>query len=125
MFDQRFAGGTIASHDVNDAGRDSDLLADFGERKRRQRCELSWFQHDGVSHGQSGSDLPGQHEQRKVPWDDLSHNPASRIARKLLRQKLRPTSVIIKMPGYQWDIDVAALANWFSVVDGFEHGETA
>ena len=31
--------------------------------------------------------------------------------------------MIVKMPGHQRDIDVAALANRLSVVHGFQHGQ--
>ena len=125
MFHQRLAGGTIARNNINDAGGQFDLMADLGKCKRSQRRELGRLQHNGVSCRQSRRDLPGQHKQGEVPRNDLSHDPASRIVRKLLRQKLRPTGMIVKMPGDQRNIDVAALANWFSVVHGFEHGETA
>jgi hypothetical protein len=36
-----------------------------------------------------------------------------------------PAGVVVKMPCYQWDIRIAALADGLAVVHGFEHGEKA
>src|SRR5882762_1981221 len=125
MLHQRFASGTISSDDVHHAGGQTYLVADFRKCKRSERRELGRLQDDGVSGRQSGRNLPRQHQQRKVPWNDLSHNTASRVVRKLLLQQLRPAGIIIKMSSHQWNIDVAALANRLSIVHGFEHGEAA
>src|SRR4030081_3038713 len=125
MLDQRFASGTVSRDDVHHARGQTYLVADFRKCKRSKRSKLGGLQHDGVSRRQSGRNLPRQHQQRKVPWDDLSYNTASCVVRELLLQKLRPASMIIKMSSHQWNIDVAALSNRFSIVHGFEHGEAA
>src|SRR3981081_1032083 len=125
MFDQRLAGRTIAGHDVHHAGGQPDFLADLGKRKRGERRELSRLQDDGISRCQRRRDLPGQHEQWEIPGNDLSHDPASRVVRKLLLQKLRPTSVVIKMPGDERNIEVSTLANRLSIVHRFQNSEPA
>ena len=125
MFDQSFAGGTIAGHNVYHARGQFDLLADFGKCKSGQRGELGGFQHDGVSCRQRGRDLPGQHEQREIPRNDLSDDAASGVVGELLLEELRPAGMMIEMPRDQRNIEVAALANRFSVVHGFEHGQAA
>ena len=102
-----------------------DLLADFGKCKRSQRGELRGFQHDGVSCRQRGRDLPGQHEQGEVPGNDLADDAARGVVGELLLEELRPAGVMIEMPRDQRNIEVAALANRFSVVHGFEHGQAA
>ena len=48
------------------------LLADLGEQQRGQRRGLGRLEHDGVAAGQRRGDLPGQHQQREVPRDDLA-----------------------------------------------------
>ena len=72
VLDQRPAGLAGAGDDVDDAGREVGLLADLGEQQRRQRRGLGGLQHDGVAAGQRRRDLPGQHQQREVPRDDLA-----------------------------------------------------
>src|SRR3982074_1597030 len=100
-------------------------MTDFGKRERSKRSELGGLQDAGGSGRKSGRNLPGQHQQWKVPWNDLSHNAASRVIRKLLKQQLRPAGMIVKVSRHQRNIDVAALANRLSIVHGFEHGEAA
>src|SRR5580700_10892809 len=125
MLNQRFAGQTVAGHNVDHAGWKLNFLADFRKCKRSQWGEFGWLQNDGVSRHQRGCDLPRQHEQRKVPRNDLTHNTASNIVGKFLLQQLRPARMIIKMPHDQRNVEVAALANRLSVVHGFEHGQAA
>src|SRR5580704_17615265 len=125
MLDQSLAGGTIAGHDVHYARGQYDFMADFRKCKRSQRGEFGRLQDDGISGSQSGRDLPRQHEQRKVPRNDLSYNTASRVVWKFLPQKLGPAGVMIEMPRHQRNVEVTALANRFSVVHGFENGQAA
>jgi ParB family chromosome partitioning protein len=66
------AGVAGAGDDVDDARRQVGLLADLGEEQRGQRRGLGRLEHDGVAAGQRRGDLPGEHEQREVPRDDLA-----------------------------------------------------
>ena len=125
MLDQSFAGGTVAGHDVDHAGGQSDFLANFGEGERGERGELRGLQHDGVSGGQRGRNFPRQHEQRKIPRNDLPDHAAGGVAGKFRFEQLRPSGVVIEMARDQRNIDVAAFADRFAVVDGFEHGQAA
>src|SRR5258708_40331507 len=81
MSDQRLAGCAIAGHDVDHAMRKTNLLANLGESQRGKRRELRRLQDDSVSRSQRRSNLPCEHEQRKVPGNDLSNNAAWCITR--------------------------------------------
>ena len=123
MQTKSFTGRPVAGNDIHDAGGQARILANLRERQRSERSEFRGFQHHRVTRSQSRRNLPGQHEQRKIPRNDLTHDTASRVTRKFLRQYLRPTRVMIKMPRDQWDIDIAALANRFAVVHRLQHRE--
>ena len=84
--DQRLPGRAGAGDDVDDAGRQVGLLADLGEEQRGQRRGLGRLEHDGVAAGQRGGDLPGQHQQREVPGDDLAGDA----------QRLRVTAAVAR-----------------------------
>ncbi len=73
--DQRGADVAGPRQDVHHARWKSGLLADFGEHQGGQWCRLGGLEHHGVTAGQRRGDLPGQHEQREVPRDDLRGDP--------------------------------------------------
>ncbi len=125
MLHQRFAGRAVAGDNVDDSWRQSNFRADFGEGQRGQRRELRRLEHDGVARGQRRRNLPGQHQQRKIPGNDLANDAARRVSGKFLMQQLRPAGVVIEVADDQRNIDVAALANRLAVVHGLEHGEAA
>jgi hypothetical protein len=69
----------VAGDDVDHAGGRPASVADLGEQERGQRGVLGRLEDDGVAAGQRGRDLPGQHQQREVPGDDLAApRPAAR-----------------------------------------------
>ena len=123
MLDQRLAGRAVAGDDVDHAGGQARFLANFREGQRRQRREFRGLQHDGVSGRQCRRNLPRQHQQRKIPRNDLPDDAAGHVLGKFLLQKLRPTRVMIEMPRDQRNVDVAALANRLAVVHRLEHRE--
>src|SRR2546429_4895425 len=125
MLHQCFAGRSVAGDDVHDAGRQPHFLADLRKRKRRQGCKFRGLQHDGIPGCERGGNLPRQHEQRKIPWDDLTYDAASGVSRKFLLEQLGPARMMIKMPCYQRDIDVAAFTNRLAVIQCFEYREPA
>ena len=123
MLDQRLARRSVAGHDVHHTRWQFDLAANFGKGQRGQRRELRGLKNNRVSGGQRRRDLPRQHQQRKIPRNDLSHYAAGGVTRKLLLQKLCPSRVMIEVPRHQRNIDVTAFANRFSVVHGLKHGQ--
>src|SRR6266849_9351434 len=123
MFDERFAGGPVASHNVDYARGQCDFLTDFREQQRRERRKLSRLQDDRVPSRESRRNFPCQHEQRKIPRNDLSHNAARDVLGKFLFEQLRPSGMMIEMPRHQRNVDIAALADRLSIVHRLEDRE--
>ncbi|MDR8771122.1 hypothetical protein FEP92_01500 [Burkholderia multivorans] len=72
VFGEPLAGGvSIAGHDIDDAGRKSDLGHQLDDPQRRQRRDLRRFQHDRVAGGQRRAHLPAREHQREIPRHDL------------------------------------------------------
>src|SRR5450631_5347 len=123
MLYQSLAGRAIASHNVDDSGRQSGFLAKFREHKCGEGSKFGGFQDYGVSRRQRRRDLPRQHQEWKVPRNDLTYNATRFVARELLLEQLGPTGVVVEMPRHKRDVDVAALANWLAIVHGFKDCE--
>ena len=125
MLDDQRAGRAVAGDDVDDAGRQPRLHAELGEGERGQRREFRRLQHHRVSGRERRRDLPGQHQQRKIPRDDLPADADRRVAGELAVDQLRPAGVMIEVADDQRDVDVAALADRLAVVHRLQHGEEA
>ena len=69
----------IAGDDVDDAVGNAGFLDSSPSRSARQRRLLGRLEHDGAARGQSRAELPGRHQQREVPGDDLTDH-ADRLA---------------------------------------------
>ncbi len=71
--DERPAGGrTVASDDVDDPGGQVELLQQLGEHQRGHRGLLGRFEHRRASRRKRRRQLPGGHQDRVVPRNDLS-----------------------------------------------------
>ena len=68
--DDLAAGVAVTAHDVEHALRE-DLGRDLGHQHGRHRCGVTGLEHDGVTGGQGGRDLPDRHHHRVVPRRDL------------------------------------------------------
>ncbi len=68
--------------DVDDARREAEFAEDLPEQQGGQRRLLGGLEHDGVTGGQRGRDLPCGHQQREVPRDDLPAH-ADRLAQRV------------------------------------------
>src|SRR5579872_1851365 len=99
MVDDQLAGATVAGDDVDDAGGQADALDDLGEGDGSDGGELRRLEHDSVTGGQRRGDLPGEHEQREVPGDDLADDAERAHIGQLVREELRPASVMIEVAG--------------------------
>jgi len=83
MFHERFAGRAVAGDNVHYAGRQAHFVTDLREGESGERRKLGGLQDHCVAGGQGRSDFPGQHEQRKIPGDDLADDTQGLVARKL------------------------------------------
>ena len=91
MGDERRAGRAVAGDDVDDARRQPRLDADLGEGERGQRRVFGRLQHDRVAGGERRRDLPGEHQQREVPRDDLPADADRPRARETRSRSARPS----------------------------------
>jgi hypothetical protein len=115
----------VAGDDVDDARRQAGLAADLGEQQRRERRELGRLEHHRVAGRQRRRDLPGQHQQREVPRDDLAADAERPWPGKLFLQQLGPAGVMVEVARRERHVDVARLADRLAVVHRLEHGEEA
>jgi hypothetical protein len=122
---QRRAGPAVAGDDVDHARGQPGLDADLGKGQRGERRVFGRFQHHGVARGERRGDLPGQHQQREVPRDDLPADAERAEAGKFLVQQLGPAGVVVEMPRHKRHVDVAALADRLAVVERLQHGKQA
>jgi len=71
-------GGTSSlaksRNDINDTWWEASLLDELGSVETRQWGLLSGLENDSVTASNGGTDLPGPHEEGKVPWNDLTAN---------------------------------------------------
>ena len=106
-------------------GRQVGLLADLREQQRGERGGLGRLEHHGVAAGQGRGDLPGQHQQREVPRDDLAGHAQRRAAVAGVLQLVGPAGVVEEVRGDGRDVDVARLPDRLAVVDRLQDGELA
>lgn len=123
MFNDGFADGTIAGNDVDHSGGEVNGLANFGEEEGGEGGEFGRFEDDGVSGGEGGGNLPAEHEEWKVPGDDLPAHTNWLIVLVLFGGDFGPSGMIVEVTCDEGDIDIAGLADWFAVIEGFEDGE--
>ena len=124
MAAQRAAERAGAGEDVHDTGRQA---APRRRSRRRRSAEsgvrLRRLQHHRVAGGERRRDLPRQHQQRKIPRDDLAAHADGAPAGELRRRQRRPAGMVIEVPRHQRNVDVAALADRLAVVHRLQHGE--
>src|SRR6266702_1698148 len=106
----------LTSEDVHDSRWESYLLHNFSDLESSERSITRRFEHDGIAHGQSGRYLPGQHQKREIPGDDLTYHTHWMEVGELRFHELRPTCIVVKMASYKWNIDVTCFANRFAVI---------
>ena len=61
-------------HNIQNARRQAGLVGEFGKQQGRERRELRRLQDNRISGGQGRRNFPRQHQQWKIPWDNLAHN---------------------------------------------------
>ena len=118
-------GGAVAGDDVDHPRRKVGVLQHLGQQQRGQRRGLRRLQHDGVAGGQGGGQLPGRHQQREVPGDDLAHDAhRPRLgAGEGVVQLVGPAGVVEEVRRRQGQIHVAGLLDGFAAVERLQHGE--
>src|SRR5439155_21345847 len=80
-----------------------------------------------VAGSERGRDLPGEHEEREVPRDDLAgdtERPRLAVGERVL-ELVGPPRVIEEVRRGERQVDVARFADGFTAVHGFQHSELA
>ena len=114
-----------AGDDVHDARRQVGLAHDVREEIGGQRGRARRLQHDRVPRRQRRRDLPRQHQQREVPWDDLGDDAdRARVAvREGVFELVGPARVVEEVRRGERHVDVAALLDRLSGVHALDDGE--
>mmetsp|Transcript_22745 Transcript_22745/g.60039 ORF Transcript_22745/g.60039 Transcript_22745/m.60039 type:complete len:275 (-) Transcript_22745:32-856(-) len=120
-----------AVHDVHDARREAGLLDQVAHEEAGQRRLLAEFHDDGAAHGQRRAELPGLHEEREVPGDDLANDADGLVPREaegaaavlrrldhLAAHLVRPAGVVPEAFDHQADVDAIGHVLRLPVVQG-------
>src|SRR5579863_5026271 len=76
------AGFSESSDDIDHAGRQSAVREIPGKLKSGERSLLSGLQHTSTACGDGGRKLPCRHQERIVPWNNLSRDSDRFLERK-------------------------------------------
>ena len=126
-FHERGSRPAVAGDDVHHSRRQLRLPQHVREEKRGQRRRFRGLEDDGVARGQSGRDLPREHQQREVPRDDLPRHAdgaRSSIGKRVL-ELVGPARVVEEVRGGEREVDVAGLLDRLAAVQRLQHGELA
>ena len=93
MLHQRLADfAAEAVHDVEHAGRETDLRGEFAEHPRSQRRDFAGLADHAVARRQCRRDLPGEQVQRQVPRADAADH-AQRLPQRDSSTRPRPGAI--------------------------------
>src|SRR5690606_2328704 len=101
------------------------FVANLSKGNGRKRRQIGRFQNHRVTGGQSGRDLPGKHEKREIPRNDLAADADRRKTLELIFHHLGPASMMVEMAGGERNVDIAGFADRLAIVHGFEHSQKA
>ena len=99
MLHQLPAGLTITGYDVQNTGRQTRIVAHLGKIKCAQARVLSRFQYNGVTRRQGRRHFPSQHQQRKIPRNDLTNHAEWFGIWQLFFNESGPARMMVKMTG--------------------------
>ena len=86
--DGRAGGGSVSGQDIDHAFRESRFHDQFAHAQSGERRLLGRLQHHRVAGSQRRSQLPGLHQQREIPGNDLpdhAHRLEPRVAEVVAR----------------------------------------
>jgi hypothetical protein len=125
MIDQHRAHIAGSGDDVHDTGRKISIGNDLSQHQDRQRCGFGWLDYHGVSGSQRWRDLPGGHQEWKIPRDDLTGDtkrlrcwPQAQVL-----ELVRPASVIEEVLRRCGHVEIARFLDRLAVVERLHHGK--
>ena len=113
----------VAANNVDNAFRQASLAANFSEGQGGEGREFRWLQNNRVACRQRGRNFPGQHEQRKVPRNDLATYAQGSVTFKFGSHQFGPARMVIEMAGDKGNINITAFADRLAVIHAFENRE--
>ncbi len=133
--DRLACGVSVAGHDVDDAGRKTDLDDQLGETQGAQRGDLARLHHRRVAGGERRPELPRAEHQREVPRDDRPHD-AERLTGHVVEEPrvdrddvalhlVGDPAEVSEAPGRAWDVEAAGIADRMTGVAALQRGELA
>ena len=123
------------SENIDDAGWEASLVDKLREAQSRHRGLFSKFKHDGTAAGKCRSQLPGGHQEREVPGNDLGDDAywfpqgvgvkiGTSGERQTLARYLRgPAGHITEHIDGKGNVGDARYGIGFAIVEGFQFGE--
>lgn len=130
--DSGTGGATETGDDVDDTRREASLDNELGSIQTRQRSLLGSLDDDGVTGSDSGTDLPGPHENGEVPGDDLTADTNRLMAGVreglvvlvdgLTDNLVGPATVVAEAASGVGDIALAQ-GDGLTVIDGLDSGQ--
>ena len=123
--DQGRPGGPGAGEDVDHALGQLGLPEDLAQAQGGQRRGLGRLEDHGVAGGQGRGQLPGGHQQREVPGDDLGGHPEGgrAAAGEGVLELVGPAGVVEEVGRGQGHVDVAGLLDRLAAVHRLQHRE--
>ena len=134
VVDERRTGLPVAGDHVEHARRQPNLERQFAEAQRAQRRLLGGLEHDRAARRQRRRDLPGGHQQGKVPRHDLPAHAdrfTARVAVHVGRgdgehaalDLRRPAGEVADVRGRPAHVDEAREARRLAIVERLDLGE--
>ena len=134
VVDERRAGIAVARDHVEDALRQPGLERQLAEPQGGQRGLLGRLQDDRAAGRERRADLPGRHQQREVPGDDLTGDAHRLLARVAVHPVLgdgqhlagdvrRPAGEVADVLGGELHVDALGELHRLAVVERLELGE--
>ena len=123
MRNQGSASFARTCDNIDDTIRNAGLRTNLGKSQGCEWRKLGRLQHHRVACSQCRRYFPRQHQQRKIPRNNLAAHTDRTVTFKLRIPQLRPARMMIKMPRHQWNINVARFTNGFAIIHGFKNTE--
>ena len=130
LHERRTGGRAVTRHDVDHAVRNAGLLREPRHPQASQRRLLGRLHDDRATSRQGRAPLPGDHQRRKVPRNDLADHAdrlAPRVAEVVAADRNRlalnlvgPTGVVAQAVDHQRNVGRARVADRLAVVERFE-----
>ena len=123
MSDQHLTDTPISGDEVDHALGKTRFATYFSKQQSGERSVFGRLEHHRISHGESGGDFPGKHQEWEIPGNHLTGHANCPMIGHFLVHQLSRSRMVVKMAGNEGDVDISTFTDRFAVVHGFEDGE--